>query len=122
MRYPHWVNYIRSLLDAQYDPQTIYTSGFTVYTTLDPGLQDMAQQIVTSQIKTLSNLHVTDGLWLRSNHRPVKFWRWWGRQTSIMPAIAGQLIWQSALGSRVLPLSPSPMSNWHLKRVGHPRP
>jgi penicillin-binding protein 1C len=61
MRYPHWVNYIRSLLDAQYDPQTIYTSGFTVYTTLDPGLEDMAQQIVTNQIKTLSNIHVTDG-------------------------------------------------------------
>ena len=43
IRYPHWVNYVRSLLEAQYDPQMIYRSGFTVYTTLDPGLQDMAQ-------------------------------------------------------------------------------
>ena len=45
-RYPHWVTYIRALLEAQYDPQTIYRSGFTVYTTLDPDLQDEAQQIV----------------------------------------------------------------------------
>ncbi len=36
MRYPHWVNYIRSQLESMYDPQTIYRSGFTVYTTLDP--------------------------------------------------------------------------------------
>ncbi|MEK6256139.1 MAG: penicillin-binding protein, partial [Chloroflexota bacterium] len=39
IRYPHWVNYIRYLLEQEYDAQTIYRSGFTVYTTLDPGLQ-----------------------------------------------------------------------------------
>ena len=42
MRYPHWVNYIRQQLESMYDPQTIYRSGFQVYTTLDPALQDMA--------------------------------------------------------------------------------
>ena len=31
IRYPHWVMYIRSLLEAQYDPQTIYRLGYTVY-------------------------------------------------------------------------------------------
>lgn len=36
MRYPHWVNYVRSILKSQFDAQTIYRSGFTVYTTLDP--------------------------------------------------------------------------------------
>lgn len=53
MRYPHWVQYIRSQLEAKYDAQTIYRSGFTVYTTLDPALQDIAQQLVTSQVSTL---------------------------------------------------------------------
>ncbi|MCK7481572.1 MAG: penicillin-binding transpeptidase domain-containing protein [Candidatus Moduliflexus flocculans] len=43
-RYPHWVNFVRSQLEAQYDAQTIYRSGFIVYTTLDPALQDAAQQ------------------------------------------------------------------------------
>lgn len=53
MRYPHWVQYIRSKLEAKYDAQTIYRSGFTVYTTLDPALQDVAQQLVSSQVSAL---------------------------------------------------------------------
>jgi len=59
--YPHWVYYIRSLLENKYDPQTIYRSGFTVYTTLDPGLQDRAQKIVFNQIENLQEKHVTNG-------------------------------------------------------------
>jgi 1A family penicillin-binding protein len=61
IRYPHWVNYIRSQLEEQYDAQTIYRSGFTIYTTLDPTLQDMAQQLVTNQVAALTDKHVTDG-------------------------------------------------------------
>ncbi len=61
MRYPHWVNYIRTLLEAQYDAQTIYRSGFTVYTTLDPVLQDAAQNIVKKQVDTLSDFNASNG-------------------------------------------------------------
>ncbi|MEJ2412290.1 MAG: transglycosylase domain-containing protein [Anaerolineales bacterium] len=61
LRYPHWVFYIRSLLENLYDPQTIYRSGFTVYTTLDPELQDIAQDIVQEQVNTLQAKHVTNG-------------------------------------------------------------
>ena len=61
MRYPHWVNYVRSILESQYDPQTIYRSGFTVYTTLDPGLQDQAQEVVRNQVNSLADKHVTNG-------------------------------------------------------------
>ncbi len=61
MRYPHWVNYVRSQLEASYDPQTIYRSGFTIYTTLDPTLQDYAQQLVTNQVAALANNNATDG-------------------------------------------------------------
>jgi penicillin-binding protein 1C len=61
IRYPHWVNYVRGLLEAQFDPQTIYRSGFTVYTTLDPGLQDAAQQVVQDQVNSLVDKHVTNG-------------------------------------------------------------
>ena len=59
--YPHWVYYIRSILESTYDPQTIYRSGFTVYTTLDPELQDRAQQIVYDQVNKLQGQHVTNG-------------------------------------------------------------
>jgi penicillin-binding protein 1C len=61
MRYPHWVVYIISLLEAQFDPQTIYRSGFSVYTTLDPGLQDEAERIVAGQVAGLQDRHVTNG-------------------------------------------------------------
>ena len=46
IRYPHWVNYVRSILETQFDAQTIYRSGFSVYTTLDPTLQDTAEEQV----------------------------------------------------------------------------
>jgi len=39
MVYPHWVTYIRSLLEQEYGAQTLYHSGFKVYTTLDPQLK-----------------------------------------------------------------------------------
>jgi penicillin-binding protein 1C len=61
IQYPHWVNFIRNQLETMYDPQTIYRSGFTVYTTLDPTLQDQAQQIVKQQIYALADRHVSGG-------------------------------------------------------------
>ncbi len=61
MRYPHWVNYVRTLLEAQFDAQTIYRSGFSVYTTLDPGLQDAAEQIVSDQVALLEANNASNG-------------------------------------------------------------
>jgi penicillin-binding protein 1C len=61
IRYPHWVNYVRSILESQFDAQTIYRSGFTVMTTLDPGLQDEAERIVRQQVESLADRHVTNG-------------------------------------------------------------
>ena len=55
------MNYVRSLLEAMYDPQTIYRSGFTVHTTLDPALQDEAERLVGEQVKSLAEQSVTDG-------------------------------------------------------------
>lgn len=60
-RYPHWVNYVREQLEAQYDAQTIYRSGFVVYTTLDPTLQDQAQALVTDQIAQLADKNAHNG-------------------------------------------------------------
>lgn len=61
IRYPHWVNYVRSLLEEQYDAQTIYRSGFSVYTTIVPALQDEAQQILTAQVASLADRNVQNG-------------------------------------------------------------
>jgi penicillin-binding protein 1C len=61
IRFPHWVNYVRSELEQLYDSQTIYRSGFTVYTTLDPILQQRAQDIVRTQVEALVDRRATNG-------------------------------------------------------------
>jgi penicillin-binding protein 1C len=61
IRYPHWVNFVRSQLEEMYEPQTIYRSGFTIYTTLDPNLQDQAQGIVTQQVAVLIDKNAHNG-------------------------------------------------------------
>lgn len=58
---PHWVNYIRTMLEQQFDPQTIYRSGFSVYTTLDPTMQELATRLIQEQIARLADKHVTNG-------------------------------------------------------------
>lgn len=59
--YPHWVNFIRAQLEAQFDPQTIYRSGFKVYTTLDPDFQAYAQSSVKDQVDALVENDATNG-------------------------------------------------------------
>ncbi|GAB4505279.1 MAG: PBP1A family penicillin-binding protein [Anaerolineales bacterium] len=61
MRYPHWVNFVRAQLEGQYDSQTIYRSGFTIYTSLDPNLQDTAQRIVAEQVAALAENNAHNG-------------------------------------------------------------
>ena len=61
IRYPHWVNYVRTQLEDLYDPQTIYRSGFTIYTSLDPTLQDAAQRTVTEQVAALADRNAHNG-------------------------------------------------------------
>lgn len=61
MPFPHWVNYIRTLLEAQYEPQTIYRSGFRVYTTLDAQFQNYAQDALSEQVAALAANDASDG-------------------------------------------------------------
>ncbi len=62
MKYPHWVLYVRQLLEEQYGAQALYRAGFTVYTTLDPKLQELAQELVREQVETLGPRHnLTNG-------------------------------------------------------------
>ena len=59
--FPHWVMYIRSLLEQKFGADAIYRTGMKVYTTLDPVLQSLAQQTVTQQVQNLVAQNVTDG-------------------------------------------------------------
>ncbi len=61
MDHPHWVNYIRQQLETQFDPQTIYRSGFTVYTTLDSRMQSVGENLVRQQVESLKDKNVSNG-------------------------------------------------------------
>ena len=61
IRFPHWVDYVRTQLESMYDPSTIYRSGFTVYTTLDPALQDQAERLLRDQVAQLSGNNARNG-------------------------------------------------------------
>lgn len=60
-KYPHWVNFVRTELEKLYDAQTIYRSGFVVYTTIDPVLQDLAQQLITDQVASMAENNAKNG-------------------------------------------------------------
>ncbi|MFQ3536013.1 MAG: transglycosylase domain-containing protein [Aggregatilineales bacterium] len=61
MTYPHFVVYVRQLLEAQFGQDALYTSGFSVYTTIDPRIQDAAQAALSRQIAALARQNVRNG-------------------------------------------------------------
>ena len=64
---PHFVMYVKNLLEEYYGPRLVEQGGLRVTTTLDMALQSKVQEIVRSQIDTLSPLHVTNGAALVTN-------------------------------------------------------
>lgn len=51
IRYPHLVIYIRDYLFKKYWEQAIKTWAYKIYTTIDPKLQDKAQELIENQVK-----------------------------------------------------------------------
>jgi len=59
-RAPHFVIYVRQLLEQQYGPAALYREGLKVYTTISPTLQTVAEQVAREQIARLKDKHVTN--------------------------------------------------------------
>jgi len=58
---PHFVFYVKSFLEENYQIKNIETSGFKVYTTLDLEIQEEAEKILKEEIEKLKNLNVGNG-------------------------------------------------------------
>lgn len=58
---PHFVMYIKKLLEDQYGANMVEQGGLKVITTLDADLQDKAQQAVSEEIAKVEGLHITNG-------------------------------------------------------------
>lgn len=60
-KYPHFVNYVIGELEARYGAQNLYKLGYNVFTTIDPNIQNTAEQAIRSQVAALSNNRVYNG-------------------------------------------------------------
>lgn len=89
--FPHWVQYVRGELERMYDPQTIYRSGFTVYTTIDPELQQLAQDTVRTQVESLADRHASDGALIALRPATGEILAMVGSADFYNEAIAGQV-------------------------------
>ncbi len=63
VRAPYFVSYILPFLVERYGEEAVYSGGLQVYTTLDPRLQALAQQVVTQGVEEArrAGLRVTQG-------------------------------------------------------------
>lgn len=64
---PHFVMYVRDVLADLYGPQMVDIGGLEVTTSLDLGLQQKAQEVVSAEVSNLSSLRVSNGAALVTN-------------------------------------------------------
>lgn len=58
---PHFVFYVRDLLEKQFGEDVVNRGGLQVTTTLDLDLQGKAQQIVADEVTKVNSVHITNG-------------------------------------------------------------
>ncbi len=58
---PHFMTYVRQILDQDFGASGLYRTGLRVYTTLDMRIQAAAEKAVRDQVAKLSDKHVTNG-------------------------------------------------------------
>ncbi|MGC9083250.1 MAG: transglycosylase domain-containing protein, partial [Anaerolineae bacterium] len=59
---PHFVIYVRQQIEQIFGPEVLYRgSGLRIYTTLDPGLQSLAEQIVAQHVAALADHQASNG-------------------------------------------------------------
>jgi len=60
-RAPHFVMYVKSLLEERYGERLVEQGGLKVITTLDWDIQEKAQEAVSEEIAKVESLHITNG-------------------------------------------------------------
>lgn len=57
---PHFVVYVRQLLEEKYGPEVVYSGGLRVYTTIDLAMMEAAQRIANEHIAGLQGQNVSN--------------------------------------------------------------
>jgi membrane peptidoglycan carboxypeptidase len=69
IRAPHFVMYVKNILENRYGTRTVERGGLRIKTTLDIDVQDMADSVVRNQIAQLTRLKVGNGAALITDPR-----------------------------------------------------
>ena len=88
---PHWVVYIRQLAEKTFGPEALYRGGLKIYTTLDPQLQAVGEQVVRDQIAALQAKNVHNGALLAMDPRTGEVLAMVGSPDFNNEAIGGQI-------------------------------
>jgi 1A family penicillin-binding protein len=67
IRAPHFVMYVKDVLEKQYGPRLVEQGGLRITTSLDVTMQEKAENIVRTQIDSLNGLRVGNGAALVTN-------------------------------------------------------
>jgi 1A family penicillin-binding protein len=88
---PHFVNYVRQLLEEQYGPEVVYKGGLQVTTTLDLKLQKIAEDEARKQIAALKDKNVTNASLVALNPKTGEILTMLGSVDFFDKAIDGQV-------------------------------
>ncbi|MEI8067560.1 MAG: PBP1A family penicillin-binding protein [Candidatus Shapirobacteria bacterium] len=58
---PHFVFYIKNLLEQKYNFENVGRLGLTVTTSLDPEIQDLSEKVVLEELDKVKKLNITNG-------------------------------------------------------------
>ena len=61
VKYPHFVYYVTEYLQAKYGSELVNNGGLKIFTSLEPEIQDMAQEIVSAEVSKIANLKISNG-------------------------------------------------------------
>jgi penicillin-binding protein 1A len=80
IKYPHFVMHVKDYLETKYGKDLDITSGLKIYTTIDPRLQDKAEEIIKKQVEINKKLYSTPNAALVSMNNvdwKILTWVWW---------------------------------------------
>ncbi len=105
---PHFVAYVRQVLEEKYGPEALYRGGLQVYTTIDPAMQRIAEDEARKQIDSLKGKHVSDAAVVAMNPRTGEIYAMLGSVDFFDKSIDGQVNVATRLrqpGSSIKPIN-----------------
>lgn len=57
IKYPYFVMYVKEYLETKYSKEMDITSGLRIYTTIDPALQEKAEEVIKKQVESNKKLY-----------------------------------------------------------------